>query len=428
LVGNAIKFTDQGAVRLEARLAESAGKTLLFVDVIDSGIGIPEQALTRIFDPFSQADTSVTRKFGGTGLGLAISRQLAEAMGGNITVSSKVGVGSTFSVSFDPGTLTNIRLLSREELSRNMPQHEHKTANQHPLVRLTGTCILVVDDGETNRDLVSLVLRRAGAVVETAENGKEAVEAIRRKNGKYDVVLMDMQMPLLDGYSATRLLRKLGYQLPIVALTAHALQDDEAKCLAAGCTSFLTKPLNMDRLFETLAQLLRRELVVDSTTDSTRSHPTSSRSRPTKASTSAPSPNRKSFDETKSPAVPANRTSKHPQPAPDAKSRSVPRDEPLLCQLPLDDAEFRDIAESFLQKLDEQLDLVERLLISAKFAEIAQVAHWLKGSGGTAGFPDFTEPSRALETAARAADQQQLLLSLRKLRSLQSRVLLPAEV
>ncbi len=199
LIGNAIKFTETGGIRVVARLVNQKRHPQLKVDVIDTGIGIPQETLGRIFDPFVQADTSVTRRFGGTGLGLAISRRFAVALGGELTVSSKYNEGSVFSFTVETGSLEGVPTIGIDELSKTLKKTNHSNCiDSHlPPVR-----ILVVDDGDSNRKLITLVLGRAGASVQTARNGKEAVDAIGRM--PFDVVLMDMQMPVMDGYTATR--------------------------------------------------------------------------------------------------------------------------------------------------------------------------------------------------------------------------------
>ncbi len=255
LVGNAIKFTEQGKVQIVTRLENiglpSNPEFVIAFDVIDSGIGISKTAIDKIFDPFAQADTSITRRFGGTGLGLSISKQLAEAMGGGITVQSEPGKGSNFTVRLDPGPLLGIELVDDHSFMHKglFQKREEVQVRQLPPCR-----ILVADDGDSNRKLIRLVLSRAGVDVTIVENGKLAVEQAIRSS--FDLILMDMQMPVMDGYTATTLLRENGFTKPIIALTAHAMQGDEEKCRNAGCSGFLTKPINIDRLLATLAHEL----------------------------------------------------------------------------------------------------------------------------------------------------------------------------
>ncbi|MEZ6088036.1 MAG: ATP-binding protein [Pirellulaceae bacterium] len=221
LVGNAVKFTQSGGVRVDFQLVENEGVPKMRFDVIDTGIGMTEQQLQRIFSPFVQADNSVTRRFGGTGLGLSISKKLAEAMGGGIVVASEPGVGSVFSVTIEVGDLTNVRRISGDEAMAIMRQRKQAAANQG-IARIRAGRILIVDDTPANVQLLQVVCGKAGLTVETAENGQIAID--RFANQSYDVVLMDMQMPVMDGYSATKILRQQGVQVPIIALTGNALR------------------------------------------------------------------------------------------------------------------------------------------------------------------------------------------------------------
>jgi len=251
LVGNAIKFTDTGGVEVVARLLESDEEPQLAIDVSDSGIGIPPEAIDRIFEPFGQADTSVTRKFGGTGLGLTISRQFTEALGGSLIVQSEAGKGSVFTVTVNTGPLEGVRMVGAEEAASTSAQD---SGQDQALPELPPARVLLVEDGESNRTLITLVLEEVGVEVEEAENGQIAVDMATA--GKFDLILMDMEMPVMDGYTATAKLRELGMKIPIIALTAHAMQGDEDKCRSAGCSGFLTKPIDMDLLIKTMAQEL----------------------------------------------------------------------------------------------------------------------------------------------------------------------------
>ena len=254
LIGNAIKFTSAGGVKLSASLDNVNGRASMHVDIIDTGIGMTPEQLEKIFDPFTQADNSVTRRFGGTGLGLSISQRIVKAMGGELTAKSIVGQGSVFSFDIDVGDISNVRLIDQEEYRKTARVAASAKSVQYKLPECK---ILVVDDGAANRRLIKLFLGRAGCVVEQAENGQIAVDMMQAEH--FDLVLMDMQMPVLDGYEATGKLRELGFKQPIVALTANAMQGDEQKCLDAGCSGFLSKPVNMDKLVSTVAESLSIE-------------------------------------------------------------------------------------------------------------------------------------------------------------------------
>ena len=247
LVGNAIKFTPRGSVRLEVGPVED---TRLCFEVIDTGIGLDAEQQARLFTAFSQADASTTRRFGGTGLGLAISKRLAGMLGGDLRVRSVPGEGSTFTLTIDVGSLAGVRLLDRPP---DVPAAaERREPSAHAPQALRGR-ILLAEDGLDARRLLARHLRAAGAEVETAENGLVACElALRAAEAgtPYDLILMDMQMPELDGYAAAARLRAAGYRGPIVALTAHAMEDERARCLGAGCDGFAAKPILRRTLIE----------------------------------------------------------------------------------------------------------------------------------------------------------------------------------
>jgi PAS domain S-box-containing protein len=267
LVGNAIKFTDQGEVRITARLIGDGDLPRLRFDVTDTGIGMNEEQAGKLFQPFTQVDNSSARKFGGTGLGLCISKRLAEALGGDIQVCSSPGKGSTFSVTIDPGPLNGIRWIqnAQEALLVRPPS---TTAATQDKIELHGR-VLLAEDGPDNQRLISFLLKKAGADVTLAENGQLAYDealAAREAGQPFDVILMDMQMPVMDGYTATRELRSHGYTGPIVALTAHAMAEDRQKCLDAGCDDFATKPIDRQKLLTTVAHWMARRGVSEGST------------------------------------------------------------------------------------------------------------------------------------------------------------------
>jgi signal transduction histidine kinase/predicted hydrocarbon binding protein/ActR/RegA family two-component response regulator len=264
IIGNAVKFTELGGVRVVLRLSAGAdNRSLLSFDVIDTGLGISEDQIGLLFQPFSQADSSMCRRFGGTGLGLAISRRLAIMLGGDITVESARGKGSRFTVNIDAGTLDCAKL----------PEHPSAIVEPNaPNDAVTLDCrVLLAEDGADNQRLITFILRKAGAHVTVAENGLEAQELALKalqENAPFDVVLMDMQMPVLDGYQATRNLRNAGYDKPIVALTAHAMRDDHKTCISFGCDAYLTKPIDRGDLLKTMQTYSRK------------SHPVAGRTTP----------------------------------------------------------------------------------------------------------------------------------------------------
>jgi PAS domain S-box-containing protein len=246
LVGNAVKFTEHGEIRLSARVAElsNAGALLAF-DVADTGIGISDEHQQRLFESFEQAESSTTRRFGGTGLGLTICRRLVAVMGGEISVESEPGTGSTFS-------FTVMLDLPRGQAALPSPPARRE---RNPAI-LQNRRILVAEDNPINQQLATEFLQRAGAIVDIAENGRAAVDLATARD--YDAVLMDIHMPELDGLEATRILRKQGLTLPVVAVSADALSSRQATALEAGCDAYVTKPIDFDELLGAMTRLLPR--------------------------------------------------------------------------------------------------------------------------------------------------------------------------
>lgn len=257
LVGNSIKFTESGSVKIAiSHEGEGPESSLLCFEVTDTGIGIAEESLPHLFESFTQADESITRRFGGTGLGLAISRQLARLQGGDIQVTSELGKGSTFRVTVDPGPLEDVEFVETEILSETRPVEDAAVGDDNEL-QLQDRRVLLVEDSPDIQRLVRLLLEKAGAMVELAENGQvgfdKAMEAFRADQ-IFDVILMDMQMPVVDGFRASTMLREAEYPGLIVALTASAMKEDREKCLEAGCDEFATKPIDRRRLLAMLAE------------------------------------------------------------------------------------------------------------------------------------------------------------------------------
>ncbi len=258
LLGNAIKFTHEGGVLLRVQLIAEP-RDELWIEVIDTGIGMTPEQLARVFRPFEQADTSTTRRYGGTGLGLTICGRLADALGGQLEAESRRGRGSTFRL--------RLPVEASERLSLVHPaDHPEEGLDTRRTITPAGeragqleARMLLAEDGADNQRLLGILLRRWGVELDVVENGELAVEyalAADDRGAPYDVLLMDMQMPVLDGYDATRTLRKRGYTRPILALTAHAMASDRERCMRAGCDGFTTKPIDRAELFETLRALL----------------------------------------------------------------------------------------------------------------------------------------------------------------------------
>jgi len=260
LVGNALKFTEAGTVSVEASLPAPGDR--LEIAVADTGVGLDPEEVARIFESFAQADSSTTRRHGGTGLGLTISDRLARLLGGGIRVESERGRGSTFRLEVATGPLDGVAMLdgaAAEKASRPARPDSGR-------LRLTACRILLAEDHEMNRKLVRAIVERLGATVTEAVDGAEAVERARdaeRAGRPFDLVLMDLQMPRLDGFEATRRLRAEGFAGPIVALTGNALESERRQCLEAGFDDFASKPVRKERLFDILATRLGSELPLE---------------------------------------------------------------------------------------------------------------------------------------------------------------------
>lgn len=254
IVGNAIKFTKEGFVQIVCSYRTTdESKSYLQISVEDTGIGVDAELGERLFTPFLQADSSTTRMFGGTGLGLALSRQLARALGGDLWLERTVlNQGSLFSfeIQAEPSQAAQWALYLTDE--RKVMEI---TKPSGPKGDLEGTRILLVEDAEDNQVLIGHFLKKAGAIIDMANNGREGVEKALRN--EYEAVLMDIQMPFLDGYEATTQLRLAGYKKPIIALTAHALREEREKALNTGCNGHLTKPINRVELIESLKRLVK---------------------------------------------------------------------------------------------------------------------------------------------------------------------------
>ncbi len=360
LVGNAIKFTEEGGVEIVARVVSAAGRPQLAIDVVDTGIGMTDEQSAKVFHAFVQADASVSRRFGGTGLGLSISKRFAEALGGGITVASKPGLGSTFTATIETGPIRHVRVISDEE---SKAQEALVTQVSSVEVDLPACRILIADDVEANRKLVQLVLGNAGAELEQAANGQEAYELAR--DGDFDMILMDMQMPVMDGFAAVRKLRSEGFDKPIFALTADAMKGSEEKCLDAGCSGFLAKPIDLDKLLRTVAEVIRE-------VNPQRVRPVVDETPKTPAAS----------DE--SIAAAGTATTKLVMPA----------------NLTLDLDALREIARDYLPYLQEQIAEISDAWDQRDFAAVAKIAHSIKGSAGTFGLEQFTEPAAQLQHLA----------------------------
>jgi PAS domain S-box-containing protein len=359
LVGNAIKFTSAGSVKLIVSLVQpdSVSKPFMRFDVVDTGVGLTRLQIDQLFRPFVQADSSHARKFGGTGLGLTISKRLAKMLGGDLVVHSVPDSGSTFSLTVDTGDLAGVSMLDKSHLaiqssSSVVPSQE--TPSHNP--RLCGR-VLLAEDGEDNRVLIGYYLRELGLDVVAVENGllarDQALQAVRDVR-PFDLILMDMQMPGIDGYEAARQLRAAHYNRPIVALTAHAMGGDREKCLAAGCDDFAVKPIEWDKLLTVLRRYLREN---------------------TQTSTQAPAKMQS----------PENRP---------ATSNSAQLD--ALLSKP----GMSKLVAKFLSKLDDRVNCIRAAAEAHDQGQLKLLAHQLKGAAGGYGFPGISQVAGALEHTA----------------------------
>ena len=348
------------------------------MDVVDTGVGMSASALDKIFDAFVQADSSVTRKFGGTGLGLSISRKFARALGGDITVESEPGKGSRFMVRLAGGPAADVEWVSGDQAVAQLGELQLDQTNgwSFPDAR-----VLVVDDGPENRELVKLVLENHGLQVDEAENGQVGVDMASSTD--YDVILMDVQMPVMDGFTATSTLRRKGLQVPIIALTANAMKGFEQECLDVGYSDYFTKPIDIDSFVAKLAELLGAESVSAE-----------------QASKLADSRRRKS------------------QTVPPLSGEPMPP----ASRLEAKDSQFAQLAARFAERLGDRLDEMRVVWTQRDYPALADLAHWLKGAGGTVGFDQFTTPARSLETAAKERDDNHIRRAMVQLSEVASRI------
>ncbi len=375
LVGNAIKFTDHGEVRLEARLLDgredgsSNVEPRMRFDVIDTGIGISEGDLARLFTPFQQADDSLTRRHGGTGLGLTISKKLAAILGGTISVKSELGKGSTFIATVATGPLEDVPMLSGDE-ALVVQRDENGREPAVPREASAQDCrVLLAEDGPDNRRLITHMLERAGAVVAQAEDGGIAVAkalAARDEGRPFHVILMDMQMPNVDGYEATTALREQAYTGPIIALTAHAMSRDRDRCLSAGCDAYVTKPVDRKALIRLVAQFAPKHDALGS--------------------------------------------------SPDDSSA-----EPIVSDM-ADDPDIAEILDAFIDELPHRVAKLKQALAQADLASLRAMAHQLKGSGGGYGFTVISQAAARLESSIKAqADLDEVRMQVEQLTELCNR-------
>jgi PAS domain S-box-containing protein len=367
LVGNAVKFTDRGRVLLEAGVEESEAGPLLVLSVDDTGPGMSEEQVAQLFQAFMQVDSSMTRRHGGTGLGLTISRRLAQLMGGDVELAqTAVGRGSRFEVRLPLRPVDDSQRITQITARRLTP-------TMAPVAVTLRGHILLAEDGEDNQRLIAILLRAAGAEVTIVRNGREALEALdwaRAAGAPFDVLLTDMQMPEMDGYTLARTLRDAGNTIPVIALTAHAMAEDRQRCLDAGCDDYASKPIDRTALLTTLARWLPGSpdifpLVADGTP----------------GETAAVLPN-----------------------APDQ----------LVSEL-ADDPDLADVVRSFALAMPDRAAALATAVRAENDTETFRLAHQLKGAAGSYGFPVVSTLARTLEVHTRAADREAQLVVMDRL-------------
>jgi PAS domain S-box-containing protein len=372
LVGNAVKFTDKGDVQIVVNFlpAWRDETPAMRIRVIDEGIGMDEDVLAKIFIPFKQGDSSTSRRYGGTGLGLAISHKLAKLLGGELTANSTPGQGSEFTLTIPTGEINGVPMLSDQAEALNGKDRSDRPGLSQT-TPLEGLGILLAEDGRDNQLLISMILRQAGATVEIVDNGREAVQLAEDTGAeKFDVILMDMQMPEMDGYEATRKLRDDGIETPIIALTANAMREDRQKCLEAGCADYCTKPIDRSRLIQTLAQYAIRA------TPGHDNQPCSQAPKPTDTS--------------------------------GLTVRSQFESDPCMMS----------ILDEFVAQLPHNIREMRQASANGLFDELRRSAHQLKGAGGGYGYPQLTELGAELERAAERRDIEAITLLLNRLDTL----------
>jgi len=329
LCNNAVKFTEKGGVHI--RMSFSENDKLLSIKVVDTGVGLTQKQIGKLFSPFTQADTSTTRQYGGTGLGLYLSKQLAEKLGGGISVESTPAAGSCFCLTVKVGDISKSKLLSSEpDIKHDTPQSIIDGVD----VKVSGT-VLLAEDNVDNQRLVSMYLKKLGAEVVLANNGKEAVE--KTGTEQFDLILMDMQMPVMNGIDATVRLRDMGYKNPIVALTANAMKEDVDACYNAGCDDFIRKPISQQEFMASIVKYLK--------------------------------------------------------PVKDTEEKS----QPLTSSLLINEPEMIDLIQRFVSKLPMYLKDIYKCEKNKVWDELTQHVHTLKGTSGNYGFEELYKKMQDIE-------------------------------
>lgn len=354
LCANAIKFTKKGGVNLNVSC--DFDKELLIISIKDTGIGLSTEQMVKLFNPFTQADSSTSRQYGGTGLGLYLSKQLAEKLGGTITVESKINKGSRFTVVIASGQIDSAKIATSAP--------EIKKVNIQPILESHGPTlsgnVLLAEDNADNQRLISMYLKKLGVSVFIANNGKEAIDIAA--NDEFDIILMDMQMPVMNGLDATKYLRNQGYHKPIIALTANAMKEDMEACYQAGCNDFIQKPINQKKFMMAMAEYLK----------------------PAEA---------KDEDEL-----------------------------PIVSTLLEDEPDMIDLVERFVSRLPGFIDKIKSSYQSSDWEELKKNIHELKGTSGNFGFVELYNLIQGIEFELIKENYQSVGYTLKSLDKLNERI------
>ncbi len=391
LINNAIKFTEQGHVHFNVSLEDRNNQPFIRFNTEDTGIGIPEDRQEAIFGAFTQADGSTTRQYGGTGLGLAVTEQLAGLLGGEVSVTSIMGKGSTFSLTVPAGVdVTKQPLLDRHKRVEMERLDDDKSEH----LRFSGCC-LVAEDVLANQVVIKRMLGKAGLEVVIAKNGVEAVE--QAKSQSFDLIFMDIQMPNMSGYDATKAIRVSGLRTPVVALTANAMKGDDKKCLEAGCNDYLAKPIDRKRLMDTLTKYLPTECATDG----------ESLAKDVDAAT-----------EGVQELVEICADTNHREVQPEGSSFPVknPLDwSELTTRVDNDEDLIREVVEAWLEDNPATMAMLVRAVMTQNATDITSCAHAIKGSAAVISAHALSQAATQIETAGkegRLGDTEALLADI----------------
>lgn len=352
LCNNAVKFTQKGGVHVKV----SFNNNLLTVNIVDTGIGLNQEQMEKIFSPFTQADTSTTRQYGGTGLGLHLSKQLAKKLGGDITIESTPEVGSCFSLTITTGDIDENKLLSYMPVIKQVSM---QSITDEAGIKVTGR-VLLAEDNIDNQRLISMYLKKLGADIVIANNGKEAIE--QTADTDFDLILMDMQMPVMNGIDATVRLREMDYKKPIVALTANAMKEDMDACYQAGCDDFIHKPISQQKFKDAIIKFLN------------------------------------------------------------PVGEIVENQHPLTSSLLIDEPDMIDLVQRFVAKLPQYIVNITKSGETKKWDELRKLAHDLKGVSGNYGFDDLYKLMQDIEFELTKENYTGVLSMINKLPVLNERI------